>query len=253
MRGNCQLPINEETHGGHGMKAKYLMYLILLFNNILCYGQENFTVAQDNNSNTSLLRLNILKGEKIIQKIEYLYPKEYFENAIYVEEAFEIIDVNFDGFNDILIYLGSYGNQCVVYKDCFLWDVKKQKFENYGLFKDIPNPQIDEAEKYIYGNSRHSSAHYEYEAFVWDENDLKSKFKIHEVYSAMQLAELYNVDIPEDKDSGEYMLEHFDIDSALYDSVFYVKICYDKGKTEISKPAVEIFSDIPERLKKIIK
>ena len=66
----------------------------LLFNNILCYGQENFTVAQDNNSNTSLLRLNILKGEKIIQKIEYLYPKEYFENAIYDEEAFEIIDVN---------------------------------------------------------------------------------------------------------------------------------------------------------------
>lgn len=56
---------NGETHGGHGMKAKYLMYLILLFNNILCYGQEIFTVAQDNNSTTSLLRLNILKGENL--------------------------------------------------------------------------------------------------------------------------------------------------------------------------------------------
>lgn len=244
---------NGETHGGHGMKAKYLMYLILLFNNILCYGQENFTVAQDNNSTTSLLRLNILKGEKIIQKIEYLYPKEYFENAIYVEEAFEIIDVNFDGFNDILIYLGSYGNQGVVYKDCFLWNVEKQRFENYGLFKDIPNPQIDESEKYIYGNSRHSSVHYEYEAFVWDENDLKSKFKIHEVYSAMQLSELYNVDIPEDKDSGDYMLEFFDLDLALYNSIFYVKISYDNGKIEISKPYVEVFSDIPEKLNKNIK
>ena len=43
--------------------------------------------------------------------IEYHYPEEYFGNSIYVEEPFEITDVNFDGFDDILIYLGSYGNR----------------------------------------------------------------------------------------------------------------------------------------------
>ena len=56
----------------------------------------------------------------------------------------------------------------------------------------------------------------------------------------MQLVELYNMDIPEEEDSGEYMLEYFDLDLALYDSVFYVKISYDNGKIEISKPAVEV-------------
>ncbi len=69
----------------------------------------------------------------------------------------------------------------------------------------------------------------------------------------MQLVELYNMDIPEEEDSGEYMLEYFDLDLALYDSVFYVKISYDNGKIEISKPAVEVFSGIPEKLKKNIK
>ncbi len=222
---------------------KFSFLIFIFFLDILCYGQGNVTVLQDKNTNGSLLKLNIIKDKKVIQKIEYHYP----------EEPFEITDVNFDGFDDILIYLGSYGNQGVVYKDCFLWDVKKQKFENCSLFKDIPNPQIDESEKYIYGNIRNSSSHYEYEAFIWDGNGLKCKFKIHEVYSAMQLVELYNMDIPEEEDSGEYMLEYFDLDLALYDSVFYVKISYDNGKIEISKPAVEVFSDIPEKLKKNIK
>ena len=45
----------------------------------------------------------------------------------------------------------------------------------------------------------------------------------------------------------------FDLDLALYDSVFYVKISYDNGKIEISKPYVEVFSDIPEKLNKNIK
>lgn len=232
---------------------KFSFLIFIFFLDILCYGQGNVTVLQDKNTNGSLLKLNIIKDKKVIQKIEYHYPEEYFGNSIYVEKPFEITDVNFDGFDDILIYLGSYGNQGVVYKDCFLWDVKKQKFENCSLFKDIPNPQIDESEKYIYGNIRNSSSHYEYEAFIWDGNGLKCKFKIHEVYSAMQLVELYNMDIPEEEDSGEYMLEYFDLDLALYDSVFYVKISYDNGKIEISKPAVEVFSDIPEKLKKNIK
>ena len=97
---------------------KFSFLIFIFFLDILCYGQGNVTVLQDKNTNGSLLKLNIIKDKKVIQKIEYHYPEEYFGNSIYVEEPFEITDVNFDGFDDILIYLGSYGNQGVVYKDC---------------------------------------------------------------------------------------------------------------------------------------
>ena len=90
---------------------KFSFLIFIFFLDILCYGQGNVTVLQDKNTNGSLLKLNIIKDKKVIQKIEYHYPEEYFGNSIYVEEPFEITDVNFDGFDDILIYLGSYGNR----------------------------------------------------------------------------------------------------------------------------------------------
>ena len=117
--------------------------------NLSCNGEEMIAIHDVSTSRTKLI-LNVIKNNEIIQKINYEYPTESFENTVFVEKKFEIIDVNFDGFKDILIYLGSYGNQGVIYKDCFIWNDKKHLFENYNPFKNIPNPQIDENEKCIY-------------------------------------------------------------------------------------------------------
>lgn len=70
-------------------------------------------------TNGKCLKLRVKNGGETVQIIEYRYPRESLENAVFVESRYELSDVNFDGHDDLLIYLGSYGNQGVVYKDCF--------------------------------------------------------------------------------------------------------------------------------------
>ena len=231
-------------------KLSYLLIFMLV--NLSCNGEEMIAIHDVSTSRTKLI-LNVIKNNEIIQKINYEYPTESFENAVFVEKKFEIIDVNFDGFKDILIYLGSYGNQGVIYKDCFIWNDKKHLFENYNPFKNIPNPQIDENEKCIYGNLRNNSSHYVYEFYSWDENELNRNYEIHKIHSASQLVELYEITIPEDRDSGEYMLEYFGLDKELYESTFYIKIYCDRGKVIRSKPSIKMFVEIPEKLKDLLR
>ena len=49
---------------------KFSFLIFIFFLDILCYGQGNVTVLQDKNTNGSLLKLNIIKDKKVIQKIE---------------------------------------------------------------------------------------------------------------------------------------------------------------------------------------
>ncbi|MGP1561440.1 MAG: XAC2610-related protein [Helicobacteraceae bacterium] len=228
-----------------------LIFYVLLFVLTSCSGNSKIQIVELSKDPKNLV-LNVLANDKIIQKIVYQYPLES-QNAVFVEKKFEIIDVNFDGFKDILIYLGSYGNQGVVYKDCFLWNDKKYLFENYSPFKSIPNPQIDENERRIYGNLRNSFSHYIYKLYSWDKNKLNRNYEIHKIHSAVQLAEIYEIAIPKDKDAGEYMLEYFGLDKKLYESIFYVKKSFDMGKVSRSKPTTKIFDEIPQKLKDLLK
>ena len=61
--------------------------------NLSCNGEEMIAIHDVSTSRTKLI-LNVIKNNEIIQKINYEYPTESFENAVFVEKKFEIIDVN---------------------------------------------------------------------------------------------------------------------------------------------------------------
>ena len=61
--------------------------------NLSCNGEEMIAIHDVSTSRTKLI-LNVIKNNEIIQKINYKYPTESFENAVFVEKKFEIIDVN---------------------------------------------------------------------------------------------------------------------------------------------------------------
>ncbi len=233
---------------------KYFAFAFSLFFIIstICYGNEIVSVKEFA-ANAKGLKLNIKKDNETLQTIDYEYPQRCFEEAVFVEKRFELLDVNFDGFKDILIYLGSYGNQGVVYKDCFLWNNKNQLFENYNSFQEIPNPQIDEHGKCIYGFFRNHSGHCTYEFYAWNENELACNYRIHKIYSALQLPELYEISVPENKDSGEYMLEYFGLAKMLYESVFYAKENLCEGIAKLEAPSLALPKGIPQKLKELLE
>ena len=59
-------------------------------------------------------------------------------------------DVNFDGYNDILICLGTYKNDIVRY-EAYIWDKTTNNLIYNESFKAIPNPQFNEKRQEIRG------------------------------------------------------------------------------------------------------
>jgi hypothetical protein len=61
-----------------------------------------------------------------------------------------VVDVNFDGYKDVIIlnnFAGAHGN---TWYNCWLWDVKTSSFVTSKTFADICNPAIDHNKKCIY-------------------------------------------------------------------------------------------------------
>lgn len=198
-------------------------------------------------ANAKGLKLRVKNGSKTVQTIEYRYPQESLENAVFVESRYELSDVNFDGHDDLLIYLGSFGSQGVVYKDCFLWNANASSFVRCEAFKSIPNPVVDTQGGFICGSARRSSGHHVFELYSWSGGNLRNDCRIHKVYSAAQLASLYGMEVPPGEDAGEYALGCFGIERKFYESVFYVKENLCEGVAKFEPPVCSDMDSDGER------
>lgn len=115
-------------------------------------------------------KIAVMRREKTVQVIRYSYPKD--DDDFYAEpnelnldgertDSCQMADVTFDGNKDLLVFLGTYGNQGVAYWDAYIWDEAKKKFILVPSFREIPNPTINEKGKFIESFSRGSAADYE--------------------------------------------------------------------------------------------
>ncbi len=82
------------------------------------------------------------------------YGDEVFGNAVYNEMmdtmGLHIVDVNFDGYKDVIVlndFSGAHGN---TWYNCWLWDQKTSSFVEAESFTEICNPALDPANKCIY-------------------------------------------------------------------------------------------------------
>lgn len=78
------------------------------------------------------------------------YPKDMLETFGNVWQA----DVNFDGHTDIMICLGKMpaSDQTITYYDAWLYNPETGKFDHHEGFRDISNPEVDNANKYVKGH-----------------------------------------------------------------------------------------------------
>lgn len=221
-----------------------LIFLISTY----CYANDNIIVKDEFVDNKSVV-LSIQKNGKSYM-LEYNYPQETVEYAFFCEDKIKIRDVNFDGFEDILIYLGSFGNKGISYYDCFLWDNKSQKFINdENGFCNIQNPKIDETGLCIYEIVNYSLRHGIFSVYTWSEDKLICSYKIHVITNSLSLNEVYRMEIPTDQDCAEYLLEYFGFDKNLDDICFYIK---EDSSRNLSAPSEVLFNDLPDMLVSLI-
>lgn len=210
----------------------------------VCFGNE----YSDFKSSTSVQNAKFeieLKKQNEIKRISYSYPEKCFM-ADFVEEAYREVDVNFDGFNDVLIYLGSYGNQGVSYYHAYIWNNLIKDYVNTDSFDDIPNLVIDEKSKSILGNSRSSAAHYEYYVYKIDkENIPQLEYKIYELFYVEEVLNLYGITLSDDVDSFEYFKKHFALEKLENNQSIFIKETYNEKEPVLSNPVLELWEDVP--------
>jgi hypothetical protein len=71
-----------------------------------------------------------------------------------------VVDVNFDGYKDVIIlntFAGAHGN---TWYDCWLWDTKTSSFVTAPSFAEICNPALDREKKCIYSAGGSGAAYW---------------------------------------------------------------------------------------------
>jgi hypothetical protein len=71
-----------------------------------------------------------------------------------------VVDVNFDGYKDVIIlndFAGAHGN---TWYNCWLWDVKTSSFVTSVSFTEICNPALDPENKCIYSAGGSGAAYW---------------------------------------------------------------------------------------------
>ena len=122
------------------------------------------------NETTHLPQTNniaIYRDGKIVQTIMYQYDWDSYGFPMDKDSIgkTELVDVNFDGIKDVLIYKGAFGNQGIQYFDCYLWNKQKEKYTFIPSFSNIGNPVLDKKHSCIFSLSRENANCYIYEKF----------------------------------------------------------------------------------------
>lgn len=134
------------------------------------HSSEKDTLRAFINTNVDDIDMEILvkRGDKTVHTLPYNYPKDddFTPNGERVDSCL-MLDINFDGEKDLLVYLGQFGNQGVEYFDAFVWNAAKKAYTHNEDFKTIQNPNICSKYKCIISEARVSAAEYEYRQFEY--------------------------------------------------------------------------------------
>ena len=130
--------------------------------------------------------LEVKKGGKKVQQLHYSYNfDDYGEpNIPLKKDSMLLRDVTSDGNKDLLIYMGSYGNQGIERFDCYVWDVKAEKLVHAPSFVNIDDPKVDKTEGCVFSSARSSAAEYVYGLWQYKDGKFKKTTELVEHYTA---------------------------------------------------------------------
>lgn len=126
----------------------------------------------------------VKKGGKEVQQLHYSYNFDDYgtPNFPLGKDSLILCDVTSDGHKDLLVYMGSYGNQGIERFDCYVWDNKAGKLVHTPSFVDIDNPTVDKAEGCVFSSARSSAAEYVYAKWQYNDGEFRKTAELVEHY-----------------------------------------------------------------------
>lgn len=114
-----------------------------------------------------IFHLKIYDQDALVQTIEYSY-----QDTFMLEKHFDLVDVNFDGHDDIVILAGLTANRGQKYYDAFIWNPRQNKFMLHDGIKNIINMKIDKEKKLIYSSYMLNGGRVEYYVYSFADDEL---------------------------------------------------------------------------------
>lgn len=97
--------------------------------------------------------VDVARNGKIIQTLTYRRD-DAADFGPFISQLVVEKDANFDGYPDLMIFMGHFGAQGLLRFQCYLWNPDSRKYVYFQEFEEIPNPRLDSANKRIFGTER---------------------------------------------------------------------------------------------------
>ena len=136
-----------------------------------------------------IMHIKVSKEGELIQNLEYVYGRnpdgafgfrESYEPAYMgiKRKHFELVDLNFDGYDDILILAGYTMNGAQPAFDAYFWNEREERYDfNPDFWKDIGTTYIkcDEINRLLYSSWNTTHGLIYYDIYEWNESEEKYK------------------------------------------------------------------------------
>ena len=114
-----------------------------------------------------IFHIEIYEHDVLVQAIEYSY-----QDTFMLEKHFDLLDVNFDGHDDIVILAGLTANRGQKYYDAYIWNPRQNKFILHDGIRNVINMKIDGAQKLIYSSYMLNGGRSEYYVYSFVDEKL---------------------------------------------------------------------------------
>ncbi len=174
-------------------------------NIIVQKGQE----ATDNYS-MELTFINADSGEKL-QQLQYKFPDDFMPSTI--QDGSRIVDLNYDGNDDIMLDLGVYGWARLY--ECFVYDSSLDAFLQVPGFEEHPFPDVLSDEGIVLFHWKDGAATYGVDKYKVEGNQLRMLGRLTKIFgqSGVRYTEETMIDgalVQIKKDVTAEKIDHFD-------------------------------------------